>query len=473
MSSNQPTTRVERDSMGPMEVPADAYYGASTMRAVLNFPISNLRFSRSFIQALALIKGTAAEVNVELGLLDGETGRSMARAAQEVADGGFDDHFVIDIFQTGSGTSTNMNANEVIATRASEMLGAEAGSRRVHPNDHVNICQSSNDVIPTAIHLAALVQIRERLIPALENLQGALEEKSREFWPLVKTGRTHLQDATPIRLGQEFLGYAGQVERGVRRLRHAQEELGEVALGGTAVGTGVNAHPEFASRVCRSLSEKIGVDVRETDNHFQAQNTLDSVVEASGSLRTIALSLNKIANDVRWLGSGPRAGLGELALPEVQPGSSIMPGKVNPVISESVIQAAAQVVGNDLAIAQSAQGSYFELNMMMPVAAHNLLESIDLLAASADNFADQCVKGLTATETGPQMVERGLMLGTALAPAIGYDAAAAIAKEAAASGATIRETALERTELTGEELDALLNPEKMTEPGLGGGPSGG
>ena len=473
MSSNQPKTRVERDSMGPMEVPVEAYYGASTMRAVLNFPISNLRFSRGFIQALALIKGTAAEVNVELGLLDGETGGALGKAAQEVADGGFDEHFVIDIFQTGSGTSTNMNANEVIATRASEMLGAEDGSRRVHPNDHVNICQSSNDVIPTAIHLAALVQIKERLIPALENLQGALEEKSREFWPLIKTGRTHLQDATPIRLGQEFLGYAGQVERGIRRLRHAEEELGEVALGGTAVGTGVNAHPEFAARVCSSLSEKTGVEVRETDNHFQAQNTLDSVLEASGSLRTIALSLNKIANDVRWLGSGPRAGLGELALPEVQPGSSIMPGKVNPVISESVIQAAAQVVGNDLAIAQSAQGSYFELNMMMPVAAHNLLESIDLLAASADNFADQCVKGMEATETGPQMVERGLMLGTALAPAIGYDAAASIAKEAAASGGTIRETALEQTELTSEELDALLNPEKMTEPGLGGGPAGG
>ena len=255
MSENQPKMRVERDSMGPMEVPAEAYYGASTMRAVLNFPISNLRFSRSFIQALALIKGTAAEVNVELGLLDGETGSAMSRAAQEVADGGFDEHFVIDIFQTGSGTSTNMNANEVIATRASEMLG----ERRVHPNDHVNICQSSNDVIPTAIHLAALVQIKERLVPALENLQGALEEKSREFWPLIKTGRTHLQDATPIRLGQEFLGYAGQVERGIRRLRHAEEELGEVALGGTAVGTGVNAHPEFAARVCASLSEKTGV----------------------------------------------------------------------------------------------------------------------------------------------------------------------------------------------------------------------
>ena len=473
MSNNQPETRVERDSMGPMEVPVEAYYGASTMRAVLNFPISNLRFSRSFIQALALIKGTAAEVNAGLGLLDDEIGGALARAAQEVAGGDFDEHFVIDIFQTGSGTSTNMNANEVIAHRASELLGAESGSRSVHPNDHVNICQSSNDVIPTAIHLAALVQIKDRLIPAMENLQGALEEKSREFWPLVKTGRTHLQDATPIRLGQEFLGYAGQVARGIRRLRHAQEELGEVALGGTAVGTGVNAHPEFAARVCRSLSEKTGVQVRETDNHFQAQNTLDSVLEASGSLRTIALSLNKIANDVRWLGSGPRAGLGELALPEVQPGSSIMPGKVNPVISESVIQAAAQVVGNDLAIAQSAQGSYFELNMMMPVAAHNLLESIDLLAASADNFANQCVKGLEATETGPQMVERGLMLGTALAPAIGYDMAAAIAKEAAASGGTIRETALERTELSEEELDTLLDPVKMTEPGLGGGPSGG
>ena len=473
MSTNQPEMRVERDSMGPMEVPGEAYYGASTMRAVLNFPISNLRFSRSFIQALALIKGTAAEVNVSLGLLDEETGGALSRAAREVADGGFDEHFVIDIFQTGSGTSTNMNANEVIAHRASELLGAESGSRKVHPNDHVNICQSSNDVIPTAIHLAALVQIKERLIPALENLQGALEEKSREFWPLVKTGRTHLQDATPIRLGQEFLGYAGQVERGIRRLKHARAELGEVALGGTAVGTGVNAHPEFAARVCSSLSEKTGVHLRETDNHFQAQNTLDSVVEASGSLRTIALSLNKIANDVRWLGSGPRAGLSELALPEVQPGSSIMPGKVNPVISESVIQAAAQVVGNDLTVAQAAQGSYFELNMMMPVAAHNLLESIDLLAASADNFADQCVKGLKATETGPQMVERGLMLGTALAPAIGYDAAAAIAKEAAASGGTIREMALERTELSAEELDSLLDPVKMTEPGLGGGPSGG
>ena len=473
MSNTEPKVRIERDSMGPMEVPSEAYYGASTMRAVLNFPISRLRFSRSFIQALALIKGTSAQVNVDLGLLDGSIGNSLVRAAQEVAEGKFDQHFVIDIFQTGSGTSTNMNANEVIANRASELMGGDPGSRKVHPNDHVNICQSSNDVIPTAIHLAGLVQIKDNLIPALENLNDALSEKSREFWPLVKTGRTHLQDATPIRLGQEFRGYAGQVERGIRRLKHAQEELAEVALGGTAVGTGVNAHPEFAGRVCQALSAATGVDIRETENHFQAQNTLDAVVEASAVLRTISLSLTKIANDIRWLGSGPRAGLGELALPEVQPGSSIMPGKVNPVIAESVIQAAAQVMGNDLAILQSGQGSYFELNMMMPVAAHNLLESIDLLASSADNFSNQCIKGLKATETGPQMVERGLMLGTALAPAIGYDKAAQIAKEAAASGSTIRETALERTDLSAEDLDALLDPVKMTKPGLGGGPSGG
>ena len=473
MSNNDPKMRIERDSMGPMEVPSEAYYGASTMRAVLNFPISRLRFSRSFIHALALIKGTAAQVNVELGLLDKSIGDSLARAAQEVAEGKFDQHFVLDIFQTGSGTSTNMNANEVIANRASELMGGEPGSRKVHPNDHVNICQSSNDVIPTAIHLAALVQIKDSLIPALENLNNALSEKSQEFWPLVKTGRTHLQDATPIRLGQEFKGYAGQVQRGIRRLKHAQEELAEVALGGTAVGTGVNAHPEFAVRVCQALSTATGVEIRETENHFQAQNTLDAVVEASAVLRTVAVSLTKIANDIRWLGSGPRAGLGELALPEVQPGSSIMPGKVNPVIAESVIQAAAQVMGNDLAILQSGQGSYFELNMMMPVAAHNLLESIDLLASSADNFSNQCIKGLKATDTGPQMVERGLMLGTALAPALGYDKAAQIAKEAAASGSTIREMALARTELSADDLDALLDPVKMTKPGLGGGPSGG
>ena len=467
-------TRTERDSMGPMEVPADAYYGASTVRAVLNFPISDLRFSRRFIGALGLIKLAAAQTNsFELGLLDQRLGEAIVKAAREVADGALDAEFVVDIFQTGSGTSTNTNANEVIANRATELLGDDRGSKTVHPNDHVNICQSSNDVIPTAMHLAALQGFRDELLPALERLEAALEEKAREFWPLVKTGRTHLQDATPIRIGQEFWGYAGQVQRARRRLAHAQEELAEVALGGTAVGTGVNAHPEFAGRVCVLLSELAGVTVRETENHFQAQNSLDAVVEASGVLRTVAVSLYKIANDIRWLGSGPRAGFGELALPEVQPGSSIMPGKVNPVIPESVIQVAAQVIGNDAAVVVAGQGGYFELNMMMPVAAYNLLQSISLLGAAAGNLAEQCVQGLKATETGPALLEKGLMLGTALSPAVGYDKAAAIAKEAAATGRTIREVAREQAGLSEEELDRLLDPAKMTEPGLGGGLSGG
>jgi fumarate hydratase class II len=455
-------TRKERDSMGEMQVPASALYGASTQRAVLNFPISRRRFTRPFIRVLGLIKLAAARVNAELDLLDAKTAEAIEQAAREVAEGALDEHFVLDIFQTGSGTSTNMNANEVIANRASQVLGGEPGSKLVHPNDHVNKSQSSNDVIPTAIHLSALVETERELIPALEHLQAALAAKSQEFWGVIKTGRTHLQDATPVRLGQEFLGYAGQCERGVRRARHAAAELSEVALGGTAVGTGVNAPPEFAGRVCALLSQELGVPVRETDNHFQAQNTLDAVLEASGALRTIAISLQKIADDIRWLGSGPRAGLGEITLPEVQPGSSIMPGKVNPVIAESLLQAAAQVIGNDAAVLVAAQGSHFELNMMMPVAASNLLESIELLAASARNFADQCVSGLTATEKGPEMVERGLMLGTALAPAVGYDKAAEIAKEAAKTGRTIREVARERTELSDDELNALLDPEKMT-----------
>ena len=471
--ATKPTTRTERDSMGEMEVPAEAYYGASTRRAQLNFPISDLRFPRSFIAALGRIKLAAARVNHELGLLDGAVADAIAAAAGEVVDGRFDDQFVVDIFQTGSGTSTNTNTNEVIANRATEILGGERGSRLVHPNDHVNMGQSSNDVIPTAIHLSALTQIHERLTPALGRLQAALEGKSREFWPIIKTGRTHLQDATPIRLGQEFQGYAGQVEGGIRRLHHAQEELCPVALGGTAVGTGVNTHPEFSGRVCSLLSEMAGVQVRETDNHFQAQSTLDGAVEASGVLRALAVSLHKVANDIRWLGSGPRAGLSELALPEVQPGSSIMPAKVNPVIAESLVQVAAQVIGNDVTVALAGKGGYFELNTMMPVAAYNLLQSIELLAASADNFAEQCVKGLQATDAGPASVEQGLMLGTALSPAIGYDEAAKIAKEAAATGQTIREVARLKTNLTEDELNVLLDPAKMTEPGLGGGSAGG
>lgn len=464
--------RTERDSMGDMEVPAEALYGASTMRAVLNFPISDLRFSRTFIRALGLVKQAAAKTYVEMDVLDADIGDAIDRAAQEVIDGKLDEHFVLDIFQTGSGTSTNTNANEVIANRASQLMGGDLGSRLVHPNDHVNLGQSSNDVIPTSIHLAALLAINEDLIPALMNLEAELRKKSDEFWPIIKTGRTHLQDATPVRLGQEFLGFAGQAENSIKRLRRAQEALAEVALGGTAVGTGVNTHPEFSQRTCERISDISGVTVRETTNHFQAQSTLDALVEASGQLRTVAISLHKIANDIRFIGSGPRAGLGEILLPEVQPGSSIMPGKINPVISESVIQVAVHVFGNDSTVALAGQGSYFELNTMMPVAAFNILQSIGLLATSANNFADQCVKGIQATSTGPAMVEKGLMLGTALSPAIGYDAAAAIAKEASGSGQTIREVARLRTELTDGQLDQLLNPEDMTHPSLevkGGG----
>jgi len=459
-------TRTERDSMGPMQVPLEAYYGASTMRAVLNFPISGLRFPRRFIRALGLIKRSAAEANAELGLLEPRLAEAIVRAAEEVAEGCLDDQFVVDIFQTGSGTSTNMNANEVIANRAAELLGGQRGSKLVHPNDHVNLGQSSNDVIPTAIHLSALLAIQEEIVPALSALQASLAAKAQEFWPVVKTGRTHLQDATPIRLGQEFLGYAGQAERALRRLERAAAELEEVALGGTAVGTGLNTHPLFAARVCERLSAATGLAVRETDNHFQAQSNLDAVVGCSGALRAAAIALFKIANDICWLASGPRAGLGELSLPEVQPGSSIMPGKVNPVIPEALIQVCAQVIGNDTTVALAGQRSFFELNTMMPVAAYNLLQSIELLAAGARNFGEQCVDGLQATERGPELVEKGLGMATGLAPIIGYDAAAEIAKEAAASGRTIREVAQERTGLSDEDLRRALDPTSMTEPGL-------
>ncbi|KPK46421.1 MAG: aspartate ammonia-lyase [Dehalococcoidia bacterium SM23_28_2] len=459
-------TRTERDSMGPVEVPEEAYYGASTMRAVLNFPISGLRFPRRFIRALGLIKGSAAEVNAELGLLEPQLSEAIVRAAEEVAEGRLDDQFVVDVFQTGSGTSTNMNANEVIANRAAELLGGQRGSKLVHPNDHVNLGQSSNDVIPTAIHLSALLAMREELAPALSALRASLAAKAEEFWPVIKTGRTHLQDATPIRLGQEFQGYAGQVARALRRLERAAAELEEVALGGTAVGTGLNTHPLFAARVCERLSAATGLAVRETDNHFQAQSNLDAVVAFSGALRAAAIALLKIANDISWLGSGPRAGLGELALPEVQPGSSIMPGKVNPVIPEALIQVCAQVIGNDATIALAGQRSFFELNTMMPVAGYNLLQSIELLAAAARNFAERCVDGLQATQRGPELVEKGLGIATGLAPIIGYDAAAEIAKEAASSGRTVREVARERTGLSDEELERALDPASMTEPGL-------
>ena len=459
----EPKFRREQDSMGEFDVPIDAYYGANTMRAVLNFPISELRFPRSFIRAMASTKLAAAQVNVELGALDSKLADAIVSAATEVADGKFDDQFVVDVFQTGSGTSTNMNANEVISNRAIEILGGEKGSRTpVHPNDHVNMGQSSNDVIPTCIHVAALGAIRTDLIPALRQLQGDLEKKADEFMSVIKTGRTHLQDATPIRLGQEFLGYVGQIERGIQRTETAASELSEVALGGTAVGTGVNAHPEFATRVCAKLSEILGVDVHETSNHFQAQSTLDNIVAASGGLKTIAVSLMKISNDIRWIGSGPRGGFGEIILPEVQPGSSIMPGKVNPVIPESVCQVAAQVIGNDAAIAIAGQSGNFEINVMMPVAAYNLLQSIDLLAASAKNLAEQCISGLESTTAGPDMVERGLAIVTALVPHIGYDASAAIAHEAQETGKTVKEISLIRTDLTEDQLVEILDPSGMT-----------
>jgi fumarate hydratase class II len=466
-------TRTERDSLGTMEVPVEAYYGASTARAIQNFPISGLRFPRAFIRALGLIKGAAAEVNAELGLLDKKIADAIVRAAQEMTDGRLDAEFPLDIYQTGSGTSTNMNANEVIANRAAELLGAARGARAVHPNDHVNICQSSNDVIPAAIHLSALLMIRDELRPALDELEATLREKAKRFHGIIKTGRTHLMDATPVRLGQEFTGYADQVAGARRRLGYAEGELGEVALGGTAVGSGINAHPGFASRVCARLTAMTGVPLRETSAHFQAQACLDAVTFASGVLKTYATALHKIANDIRWMGSGPRAGLAELMLPAVQPGSSIMPGKVNPVITESVIQACAQVLGNDVVVALGNEWGAFELNTMMPVMTLNLLNSISLLAAVSRNFARQCITGLEATSRGPEMVERGLMLATALAPVIGYDAAAEVAKEAAKTGKTVREVALARGGLTAEQLQTILNPAAMTEPGVRGIPGGG
>ena len=457
--------RLERDSMGELEVPAQAYYGGNTRRAELNFPISNLRLGRSFIKAIGQIKQSAAFINRDLGAIEPDIAQAIIASAGRVIEGEFDDQFVVDVFQTGSGTSTNMNANEVISNVAIESLGGTIGSRTpVHPNDHVNKGQSSNDVFPSAIHLAAAVSIKDNLIPALQELENSLREKSTEFWGIVKTGRTHLQDATPIRLGQEFLGYAGQLELGRKRAEKALAELSVLALGGTAVGTGIGMHPEFSSRVITRLGELTGLILSESTNHFQAQSTLDAIVSASGELKSVAVGMLKISNDLRWLGSGPRAGIGEIKLPEVQPGSSIMPGKINPVIAESVAMVSAQVIGNDTTITIAGQSGNFELNVMMPVAAHNILESIELLATSAKNLARQCINGLTATDKGPEMVMEGLAICTALAPIIGYDAAAAIAHEASQNGETIKEVALRVSDLTSAQLDKILDPLSMTEP---------
>jgi fumarate hydratase class II len=459
--------RIESDSMGQMRVPEKAYWGAETQRAVENFPISGLRFPRRFLRALGMLKKASAAANRELALLPQELAEAISLAAQEVIEGRLDDQFVLDIFQTGSGTSTNMNANEVIANRANEILGGKIGDKKpVHPNDHVNLGQSSNDIIPSSIHIAALEGIQRDLLPALRSLQSVLEEKAREFDGVVKIGRTHLQDATPIRLGQEFSGYASMVQHGMRRLESGGGNLAELAIGGTAVGTGINTHPKFAGLVVGKINEMTGLPFREAENHFEAQGAKDAVVEASSALKTIAVSLMKMANDIRWLGSGPRCGIGEIMLPEVQPGSSIMPGKVNPVIPEALCQVAAQVIGNDAAIAIGGVSGNFELNVMMPVMAHNLLQSISLLANASLLFAQKCVRGIKAEgERCREMIEKSLAMATALSPHIGHDAAAKIAREAYESGKTIREVALEKKVLPNEQLEKILDPWRMTEPG--------
>jgi len=459
-------TRTEHDTMGDMQVPADALWGASTARAVANFPVSGWPVPRRIVHAVGRIKEHAAKVNADLGLLDADMAAAIAKAAAEVAAGTLDDQFPVDVFQTGSGTSTNMNANEVIATRAAAILNLDKGEDEVHPNDHVNLGQSSNDVIPTAIHLAAASAMKSALVPALSGLEVALRARARAFGDVLKTGRTHLQDATPVRTGQVFAGYAAQVDQAQERVEAAVEALGEVALGGTAVGTGLNTHPEFAAKVCAALAEATGLPVREARDHFASQGTMDGMVAASAAVRGAALSLAKIAGDVAWLGSGPRAGIAELALPAVQPGSSIMPGKVNPVIAESLLMVCAHVVGADAAIAWCVPWTRFELAAMFPVAGYHLVTSVELLAAATANFSERCVQGLKATERGPELVARGLALATALVPVIGYDDAAAIAKEAAASGQTVREVAEEKTDIPPEELDRILDPARMTLPGL-------
>jgi fumarate hydratase, class II len=467
-------TRIEKDSMGEMEVPETALYGASTQRAVLNFPISGYRFSRPFIRALGLIKWGAAQANHDLGLLDAHRSSLIVQAAEEVAEGKLDEHFPLDIFQTGSGTSTNTNANEVIANRCAQLAGQPIGSRElVHPNDHVNMGQSSNDVIPTAIHVSAAEQLKTCLLPALQNLHRALDAKRKEFWDIIKIGRTHLMDATPVRLGQEFGGYAQQIAYARSRAEKAIDVLRELPLGGTAVGTGLNRHGDFADKVIRHLHQRTGIEFYEARNHFEAQGAKDGVVETSGQLKTIGTSFFKIANDLRLLASGPRCGIGEIQLPATQPGSSIMPGKVNPVLCESMMMVCAQVFGNDACITWAAANGDLELNVMMPVMAHDLLESIRLLGNIADAFTEKCVIGIQANEERcRELVELSMAMVTSLAPKIGYDRAAEIAKESAKTGKTVREICREKNILPENELRVALDPVAMTEHG-GSGSAGG
>ncbi|MFL2763233.1 MAG: class II fumarate hydratase [Dehalococcoidia bacterium] len=459
--------RIEKDSLGEMQVPEDAYYGAQTQRAVENFKISNLKFSEQFIQSLAIIKRNAAKVNFKLGLINKDVSDLIVNVTNEISNGNYSDEFVIDIFQTGSGTSTNMNMNEVIANIAAEKSGGQRGDKSIiHPNDHVNLGQSSNDVIPTAMHLALIQSIQSKLIPSLSMMADELNTKSNEFKDVIKTGRTHLQDATPITLGQEFHGYSGQITKGIEKLIDSNKWLSEVALGGTAVGTGINTHEQFAKLVCEEISSELGLEIKETDNHFQAQSTIDAVTATAGIIKSISLSIMKICNDIRWMGSGPRGGFGEIILPSVAPGSSIMPGKVNPVIAESFLQVCAQVYGNCSTVELSSQTGNFELNVMLPVCTHNILESVELISNSAVNFSEKCIRGLKASDEGPKTVDKGLSMVTALVPEIGYDLSAKIAQEAEKSGRTIAEVALEMTDLTEEKIKNILDPFKMINPGL-------
>lgn len=457
--------RIEKDSMGEVKVPKDALYGAQTQRAHDNFPISGIKFSRGFIEALGYVKKSAATVNAELGLLDEGVAKAIKAAAQEVIDGMHDKEFVIDIFQTGSGTSTNMNSNEVIARRANELK--KNLDVNIHPNDHINYGQSSNDVIPTTIRVAAVKAVNNNLIPALEHLHKAFIEKGKEYADVVKTGRTHLMDAMPVTIEQEFSGYARQVELGIKRVESALERVSELPQGGTAVGTGINTHKDFGKKFAAKISELTGEKFTEAENHFEAQATVDAPVELSGQLKTIAVSLMKIGNDLRWMNSGPNSGIGEVELAALQPGSSIMPGKVNPVIEESLTMVCAQVIGNDATITIGGQSGNFELNVMLPVVVHNLLQSIDILANAARNLAERSVSKLTVRKDNiASMVEKNPILVTALNPIIGYDKAAKIAKKAFAEGRALKDVAKEMTDLSDEELEKALDPIKMTKGGF-------
>ncbi|MBK8045984.1 MAG: class II fumarate hydratase [Anaerolineales bacterium] len=454
--------RVERDSMGEVKVPVNALYGAQTQRAVDNFPISDLRFPRTLIRALGIIKGAAAAVNLDLGLMEAEMAAAIERAAKEVAEGKYDNDFVLDIFQTGSGTSTNMNANEVLASLATKYLGG-----KVHQNDHINMSQSSNDVIPTAIHIGAYLAIHDQLLPALHHLHATLEKKAASVDHVVTTGRTHLMDAMPVRLSQILGGWASQVKHGIERLESSLPRLAELTQGGTAVGTGINAHPEFGRRFAARVAEMTGLPFVTSSNYFEGLSTQDAAVEISGQLNTIAVSLMKISNDLRWMNSGPIAGFGEIVLPALQPGSSIMPGKINPVIPEAVTMVCAQVMGNQVTITIGGQSGNFQLNVMLPVIAYNLIQSIELLGKASRVLADQAIAGFTVNEQHiAELVGRNPIIVTALNPVIGYEKGAKIAKRAYAEGRLLKDVALEETELSAEELDRILDPRGLTEGGI-------